>query len=156
MSPGWWCIRFMSIVPTTLNVWDGGNNDGSSYSKQYTIWVGTSRRYRILVILGAWDKIPFNRKSWAGIRSQPLQELNLGYCPSSGFIEMRDKMINYLVPDQVYSSIRTTYYLVSDHVWQRIRTTYISCPRSSLTKNQDNIPILSQIKFHEGSGQHIY
>ena len=33
---------------------------------------------------------------------------------------------------------------------------YVSCPKSSLTKNQDNIPILSQIKFDKESWQHTY
>ena len=127
----------------------------------YRYWLSSvicihRRRYRILVILGAWDKIPFNRRSWAGIRSQPLQELNLGYCPSSGFIEMRDKMINYLVPDKVSWRIRTTYVSCPRSSLVKDQDNILSCPRSCLTKDQDNIHILSQIKFDKVVGQHMY
>ena len=62
-------------------------------------------------------------------------------------------------------------YLVPGQVPQRKRTTYLSCPRSSsckskeniailsqilLMKDQDNISVLSKIKFLKGWGQHTY
>ena len=95
-------------------------------------WI-TKSTPRYLVILGSRDKIPVKSKSWAGIRSLQIQELNLGHCLYSSFIKMRDKMLFYLVPDKLS---------------QRIRTTCISCPRTCFLEYQDHIPILSQIKFY--------